>query len=123
MKMPNVQKLLIEKHPVSLVASSVFCQSHAVQLAHNVAAILPIFVVQASIGNTWWLTFLSCKFMLCCFVHKDCKDLSTRPTELPAGHTRKEARANSRAVLVKEREESEANRSLVASGMVMSNTS
>ena len=44
--------------------------------------------------------------MLCCFVHKDCKDLSTRPTELPSGHTRKEARANSRAVLAKEREES-----------------
>jgi hypothetical protein len=48
--------------------------------------------------------------MLCCFVHKDCKDLSTRPTELPAGHTHKEARANSRAVLVKEREESKAER-------------
>jgi hypothetical protein len=109
-KMPNVQKLLIEKHPVSLVASSVFCQSHAVQLAHDVAAILPIFVVQASIGDTWWLTSLSCKYMLCCFVHKDCKDLNTRPTELPAGHTRKEARANSRAVLAKEREESKAER-------------
>ena len=49
---------------------------------------------------------MSCKFMLCCFVHKDCKDLSTRPTELPAGNTRKEARANSRAALAKEREES-----------------
>jgi hypothetical protein len=48
--------------------------------------------------------------MLCCFVHKDCKDLSTRPTELPAGHTRKEARANSRAVLAKEREECKAER-------------
>jgi hypothetical protein len=44
--------------------------------------------------------------MLCCFVHKDCKDLSTRPTELPSGHTHKEARVNSRAVLAKEREES-----------------
>ena len=48
--------------------------------------------------------------MLCCFVHKDCKDLSTRPTELPAGHTRKEARANSRAVLAREREEAKAER-------------
>ena len=46
--------------------------------------------------------------MLCCFVRKDCKDLSTRPTELPAGHTRKEARANSRAVLARERAESKA---------------
>ena len=48
--------------------------------------------------------------MLCCFVHKNCKDLSTQPTELPAGHTRKEARANSRAVLVNEREASRAER-------------
>ncbi len=40
--------------------------------------------------------------MLCCFVRKDCKDL----TELPAGHTRKEARANSRVVLARERAES-----------------
>jgi hypothetical protein len=51
---------------------------------------------------------LSCKYMICCFVHKDCKDLSTRPTELPAGHTHKEARVNSRSVLAKEREESKA---------------
>ena len=66
--------------------------------------------VQAVIPRTWWLTALSCKFMLCCFVHKDCKDISTRPTELPAGNTRKEARANSRAALAKEREESKAER-------------
>ena len=66
--------------------------------------------VQAAIPETWWLTSLSCKFMLCCFVHKNCKDLSTQPTELPAGHTRKEARANSRAVLVNEREASRAER-------------
>ncbi len=45
-----------------------------------------------------------------CFVHKDCKDLSTRPTELPSGHTHKEARVNSHAVLAKEREESKAER-------------
>jgi hypothetical protein len=48
--------------------------------------------------------------MLSCFVHKDCKDLSTQPTKLPAGHNRKDARANSRAVLAKEREESKAER-------------
>ena len=48
--------------------------------------------------------------MLCCFVHKDCKDLSTQPTELPAGHTQKEARANSRAALAKDREEARAER-------------
>ena len=48
--------------------------------------------------------------MLCCFVHKDCKDLSTQPTKLPAGHTRKKARANSREVLANEREESKTER-------------
>jgi hypothetical protein len=66
--------------------------------------------VQAAIPRTWWLTALSCKFMLCCFVHKDCKDISTRPTELPAGNTRKDSRANSRAVLGKEREQAKADR-------------
>ena len=66
--------------------------------------------VQASIPETWWLSSLSCKYMLSCFVHKDCKDLSTQPTKLPAGHNRKDARANSRAVLAKEREESKAER-------------
>lgn len=66
--------------------------------------------VQAAIPETWWLNSLSCKYILSCFVHKDCKDLSTRPTELPAGHNRKVARANSIAVLAKEREESKAER-------------
>ena len=66
--------------------------------------------VQAAIPETWWLSSLSCKYMLSCFVHKDCKDLSTEPTKLPAGHNRKDARANSRAVLAKEREESKAER-------------
>ena len=54
--------------------------------------------------------------MLCCFVHKDCKDLSTRPTELPAGRTRKEARANSRAVLAKKRESKESKAERIVGG-------
>ncbi len=53
---------------------------------------------------------MSCKYMLSCFVHKDCKELRSQPTELPAGHNQKDARANSRAVLAKEREESKAER-------------
>jgi len=59
--------------------------------------------VQARIPRTWWLTAVECKFMLCCFVHKDCKDISNQPTTLPAGGTRKDIRANSREVLGKER--------------------
>ena len=53
---------------------------------------------------------MSCKFMLCCFVHKDCKDISTRPTELPAGNTRRDARANSRATLASDRAQAKADR-------------
>jgi hypothetical protein len=66
--------------------------------------------VQAVIPRTWWLTSLECKFMLCCFVHKDCKDISTQPTTLPAGNTRKDVRANSREVLGKERERAKEDR-------------
>ena len=36
--------------------------------------------------------------------------MSTQPTKLPAGHTRKKARANSREVLANEREESKTER-------------
>ncbi len=36
---------------------------------------------------SWWLTHSSCKYMLCCLIHKDCKDMSTRPCEHPAGDT------------------------------------
>jgi hypothetical protein len=42
--------------------------------------------------------------MLACFVHKDCKDISMRPMELPPGRTRVEAREDSRRTLEGERE-------------------
>ena len=64
--------------------------------------------VQDLFCEMWWLISHSCKYMLCCFVPKDCKDLSTRPSELPAGHTNNEAQANSQDVLAKERGESKA---------------
>ena len=43
--------------------------------------------------------------MLACFVHKDCKDISMRPMELPPGRTRVEAREDSRRTLEGERDE------------------
>ena len=42
--------------------------------------------------------------MLACFVHKDCKDISMRPMDLPPGRTRVEAREESRRTLEGERE-------------------
>ncbi len=40
----------------------------------------------------WWLTHQSCKYLLCCLVHKDCKDINTKPCEQPPGKTRVVAR-------------------------------
>ena len=42
--------------------------------------------------------------MLACFIHKDCKDISMRPMDLPPGRTRVEAREESRRTLEGERE-------------------
>ena len=48
--------------------------------------------------------------MLSCLVHKDCKDISNRPTELPPGRTRVEAREDSRRALEGERAEAKSKR-------------
>ncbi len=58
----------------------------------------------ARIPPTWWLEYNSCKYMLACLVHKDNKDISTRATELPAGHTRAVTRVIKMNELAKERE-------------------
>jgi hypothetical protein len=47
----------------------------------------------------------SCKYMLACLVHKNCKDISMRPLDLPPGHTRVEAREDSCKTLEGGREE------------------
>jgi hypothetical protein len=49
-------------------------------------------LVQAKTGDTWWLMHNMCKYLLCCLVMKDCKDISTRPCEQPAGKSRVAAR-------------------------------
>ena len=49
--------------------------------------------------------------MLACLVHKDCKDISMRPMDLPPGRTRVEAREDSRRVLEGERAEAKSKRS------------
>jgi len=42
------------------------------------------------VSGNWWLSHATCNFMLCCFVHKDSKDIFTHVTELPAGRTAEE---------------------------------
>jgi hypothetical protein len=49
--------------------------------------------------------------MLACLVHKDCKDISMRPMELPPGRTRVEAREDSCRALEGERAEAKSKRS------------
>ena len=39
------------------------------------------------VSHNWWLSHATCNFMLCCFVHKDNKDIFTHVTALPAGRT------------------------------------
>ena len=39
------------------------------------------------VPDNWWLSHATCNFMLCCFVHKDNKDVFTHATALPPGRT------------------------------------
>jgi hypothetical protein len=39
------------------------------------------------VPDNWWLSHATCNFMLCCFVHKDNKDIFTHVTALPPGKT------------------------------------
>ena len=41
--------------------------------------------IWAAIPDEWWLNSETCKFMLACLVHKDNKDISSKPTKLPPG--------------------------------------
>jgi hypothetical protein len=115
MKMPLVQALWIEKHPVEFfLISLLFFFSNLANLTTTI-----IFqniedldyeyphAVQAKIKETWWLTINACKYMLCCFVHKNCKDISTGPTELQPGHSRIKARREKRRLFGEQEERSE----------------
>ena len=55
--------------------------------------------VWANILKGWWLNNDFCKYILSCFVHKDNKDISTKPTEQPPGHSRIEARGRKEKAL------------------------
>ena len=68
--------------------------------------------VRAQISDDWWLTSPSCKYMLACLVHKDCKDISMCPMELSLGRTRVEVREDSRRAMEGERAEAKSKHTL-----------
>ena len=49
------------------------------------------------------MTNHSCKYLLCCLVRKDCKDINTKPCEQPPGNTRKAARKEKTTAIELER--------------------
>jgi len=65
-----------------------------------------------AISNTWWLESDSCKYILPCLVHKDNKDISTKPTALPAGPTREDVREQQRKSVAKERSDKKSERNV-----------
>ena len=61
------------------------------------------FSVQSEIDDDWRLTHPSCKYLLCCLVCKNCKDINTKPYEQPPDRIRVVAREAQSKVLVAER--------------------
>ena len=49
------------------------------------------------------MTNHSCKYLLCCLVRKDCKDINTQPCQQPPGNTRKAARKEKTTAIELER--------------------
>jgi hypothetical protein len=58
--------------------------------------------IMTKVSNTWWLTNVPCAPMLCCFVHKDNKDIFTHASDLPAGRTREKLRLDKSEFLVED---------------------
>jgi hypothetical protein len=66
--------------------------------------------VNEEIPHSWWLADESCKYILSVLVHKDNKDLSTKPTKQPPGPTRAAVRENKTKETAKERSAAKAQR-------------
>ena len=49
-----------------------------------------LVAVNELISHDWWLADKSCKYILSVLVHKDNKDISTKPTKQPPGPTHTE---------------------------------
>ena len=59
--------------------------------------------VNEVIPHDWWLADESCKYILSVLVHKDNKDISTKPTKQPPGPTREVVREKKKKETAKER--------------------
>ena len=66
--------------------------------------------VNEVIPHDWWLADESCKYILSVLVHKDNKDISTKPTKQPPGPTRTAVRENKTKETAKERSAAKAQR-------------
>ena len=66
--------------------------------------------VWAKIPEGWWLNHDVCNYILSCLVHKENKDITTKPTQQPPGHTRVEARGRKEKALEVERAVAKADR-------------
>ena len=66
--------------------------------------------VWGNIPEGWWLNHDVCKYILSCLVHKDNKDITTKPTQQPPGHSRVEARGRKEKALEVERAVAKADR-------------
>ncbi len=74
--------------------------------------------VQAKIGDTWWLTHNTCKYLLCCLVMKNCKDINTRPCKQPAGKSLVAARETKAKAIGNKRALAKSNRPLEKNGNI-----
>jgi hypothetical protein len=72
--------------------------------------------VQAKIGDTWWSMHNMYKYLLCCLVMKDCKDIRTRPCKQPAGKSRVAAREAKAKAIGEERALAKSDRPLEKNG-------
>ena len=86
MKRPLIIKLWKEKYPAD----------GGVDYDDNIS-------VWGNIPEGWWLNHDVCKYILSCLVHKDNKDITTKPTQQPPGHLRVEARDRKEKALEGER--------------------
>ncbi len=74
--------------------------------------------VWQNILDGWLLNHDVCKYILACLVHKDNKDILTRPTQQPPGHSRVEARERKEKALGGEQAAAKADRPVKKYGNV-----
>jgi len=75
------------------------------------------------VPDNWWLSHATCNFMLCCFVHKDNKDVFTHATALPPGRTVAAIRLEKAGEITEARAAAKTARPVVTHGDIEATTS